>query len=609
MLDRRLFLAASVSAAALMPRLAFAAPESVGDPAEAAKLDAVLDRIFKEQLKESPQGMTGLGLDTGEGAWARSHLDDVSQAQVDRAIVLQKKWMADLETVDRAKLAGMAAVNYDTIKFVGDINLDGAEHFKYGQSGYPAPYLLSQLTGAYQSVPDFLDSQHPIDNAADAEAYLSRLGEFAKQMNDETARAKADAAAGVIPPDFVIDKALIQMKALRDTPSDKTTLVGSIVRRTADKHIDGDWGARAKTLVDGPVFAALDGQIALLESWRPHATHHAGGDRLPHGAAYYAFGTKYYTTSGMNPGEIHRLGLDLVGTLSADADKVFKSQGMSQGTVGARMAALFKDPRFIYPNTDEGKEQLLVYLNSLVKIVSAKLPQYFGALPKAGLEIRRVPKAIEAGAPGGYYNGGTLDGSRPGAYYINLRDTAEVPKWTLPTLTYHEGIPGHHLQGTLALEAQGIPMLRKVVWFSGYGEGWALYSEQLADEMGMYADDPWGKLGYLHDAIFRAVRLVVDSGMHAKGWSREQAIKYYVETIGDPETVATTEVERYCVWPGQACSYMIGKVTWLRLRAAAKAKLGDRFDIRQFHDAGLLAGAMPLEVLEHRINDWVASVA
>ncbi len=609
MLDRRLFLAASASAAALMPRVAFAAVESVGDPAEAAKLDAVLDRIFKEQLKESPQGMTSLGLDTGEGAWARSHLDNESQAQVDRSIGLQRKWMADLMSVDRAKLAGMAAVNYDTIKFVGDVGLDGAEHFKYGQSGYPAPYLLSQLSGAYQGVPDFLDSQHPIDNAADAEAYLSRLGEFAKQMNDETERARADGAAGVIPPDFVIDKTLIQMKALRGTPSDKTTLVDSIVRRTGEKHIDGDWRARAKTLVDGPVFSALDGQIALLESWRPHAVHTAGVERLPHGAAYYAFGTKYYTTSAMSPDEIHKLGLDLVGSLSADADKMFKSQGMSQGTVGARMAALFKDPRFIYPNTDEGKEQLLVYLNSLVKIVSAKLPQYFGALPKAGLEIRRVPKAIEAGAPGGYYNGGTLDGSRPGAYYINLRDTAEVPKWTLPTLTYHEGIPGHHLQGTLALEAKGIPMLRKVVWFSGYGEGWALYSEQLADEMGMYADDPFGRLGYLHDAIFRAVRLVVDSGMHAKGWSREQAIKYYVDAIGDPETVATTEVERYCVWPGQACSYMIGKVTWLRLRAAARAKLADRFDIRQFHDAGLLAGAMPLEVLEHRINDWTASVA
>jgi uncharacterized protein (DUF885 family) len=226
-----------------------------------------------------------------------------------------------------------------------------------------------------------------------------------------------------------------------------------------------------------------------------------------------------------------------------------------------------------------------------------------------GLDIRRVPVAIEAGAAGGYYKPGSLDGTRPGAYYINLRDTAEVPRFTLPTLTYHEGIPGHHLQGTLALEAKGIPMLRKTIWFSSYGEGWALYAEQLADEMGMYDKDPWGKLGMLHDAIFRAVRLVVDSGMHAKGWTREQAIKFYMDTIGDTEASTITEIERYCVSPGQACSYMVGKMTWLRLRAAAKQKLGAKFDIRAFHDAGLLSGAMPLQVLERRINEWVASQA
>jgi uncharacterized protein (DUF885 family) len=609
MLDRRRLLlsagAVGVASGAFAPSFALAAPASEGDPVQAAKLDAVMDKIFKEQLATSPQGMTGLGLDRGpDGAWARGKLDDASAAEVARNIVRQRGWIADLKTVDRSKLAGMAAVNYDTVFYLGDLSLKGAERFKYGQSGYPSPYILSQLSGAYQGVPDFLDSQHVIETADDAEAYLSRVAAFAVVMDQETERATADAAAGVIPPDFVIDKALIQMKALRATPTDKTTLVASLVRRTDEKHIAGDWGPRAGKLVDGPVFAALDRQIALLESWRPHAVHEAGVHRLPDGAAYYAFGTQYSTTTTMSPEEIHKLGLELVGKLSAEADAGFKAQGMTQGTVGQRYAALYKDPRFIYPNTDEGKAKLLGDLNGLVKTVTAKLPEYFGTLPKAGLEIRRVPVAIEAGAPGGYYNPGTLDGSRPGAYYINLRDTAEVPRWTLPTLTYHEGIPGHHLQGTLALEAKDMPMLRKIVWFSGYGEGWALYSEQLGDEMGMYADDPFGRLGYLHDALFRAVRLVVDSGMHAKGWSREQAVKYYTETIGDPETAAITEIERYCVWPGQACSYMIGKMTWLRIRAAAKAKLGPKFDIRKFHDAGLLSGAMPLDVLQRRIEAW-----
>ena len=261
---------------------------------------------------------------------------------------------------------------------------------------------------------------------------------------------------------------------------------------------------------------------------------------------------------------------------------------------------MYADPKLIYPNTDADKERLIADLNEKVKVVQAKLPKYFGQLPKAPLQIKRVPKAIEAGAPGGYYNSPSLDGSRPGIYWINLRDTAEQPTFLLPTLTYHEGIPGHHLQGSLANEAQGLPLIRKVIWFSGYGEGWALYSEQLAVEMGMYENDPLGHIGMLHDAIFRAVRMVVDSGMHDKRWSREQALKYYIDNIGDAETAAITEIERYAVWPGQACSYMVGKLDWLRLRAKAQKALGSKFDIRKFHDVGLLSGAMPLKVLEKR---------
>ncbi len=218
-----------------------------------------------------------------------------------------------------------------------------------------------------------------------------------------------------------------------------------------------------------------------------------------------------------------------------------------------------------------------------------------------------MPKATEAGAPGGYYSSPPIDGSRPGIYWINLRNTAEKPRWVLPTLTFHEAIPGHHLQGALSNEAQGLPLIRKLIWFSGYGEGWALYAEQLAVEMGMYDNDPLGHVGQLHDSLFRAVRLVVDSGMHDKRWSREQAIKYFVDTIGDQEATATSEVERYCAWPGQACSYMVGKLTWLRLRDKASKALGRRFDIKAFHDAALLSGAMPLQAMERRIDDYIAT--
>jgi uncharacterized protein (DUF885 family) len=252
---------------------------------------------------------------------------------------------------------------------------------------------------------------------------------------------------------------------------------------------------------------------------------------------------KNYTTSTMTPDEIHQLGLDLVTSISAEADKLFKTMGMTKGTVGERMAELGKD---IYPNTDAAKEQLIADLNTKAKWIEKQLPAYFGQLPKAPLEIRRVPKAIEAGAPGGYYNSPSLDGKRPGIYWINLRDTKEQAKYTLTTLTVHEGVPGHHLQLSISNEAQGLPLIRKVVGFSGYAEGWALYSEQLAVEMGIYKTDPRGHIGMLHDALFRAVRLVVDSGMHHKKWSREQAVKYMAETMGDEESGSITEIERYC---------------------------------------------------------------
>jgi len=266
---------------------------------------------------------------------------------------------------------------------------------------------------------------------------------------------------------------------------------------------------------------------------------------------------------------------------------------------------MYDDPEYRYPDTDAGKEQLLSDLNKRVQVIRAKLPQYFGTLPKADLIIKRIPKVTEAGAPGGYYQSGSLDGKRPGMYYINLRNTAEVPRWTLGTLTYHEGIPGHHLQLSIQQETN-LPLIRKVSFFSAYIEGWALYAEQLADEMGMYADDPLGRFGYMHDAMFRGVRLVVDSGLHAMKWSRERAVKYYTDTLGDPEASAITEIERYCVTPGQACGYMLGKLEILRLREKAKAALGPKFDIRQFHDAVLLGGAVPLAILDKIVDNYIA---
>lgn len=571
---------------------------------EVAKLNALFDDIMAKQLRQSPETATSLGLDVDDLAWTKSKLTDRAFAAIEAGKVQTAQQLAALRSIDRRALKGMDAVNYDTVEFVLDVQDEGNRKFKYAGGGSGAPYVLSQLTGSYQSMPDFLDTQHAIETKADADAYLSRMEGFARLMDQETAIAAQDMADGVIPPDFIIDKTLIQMKAFAGTPTVEAPLVKSIVRRTGEKKIAGDWAAEASKIYEIAVLPALQRQIALLESVRGKAVHDAGCWRLKDGADYYAVSLKSYTTSEMTPEEIHQLGLDLVKSISAEADKLFKSIGMTKGTVGQRLAELAKD---IYPNTDEAKEGLIKDLNEKSSWIQKQLPAYFGALPKAPLQIRRVPKAIEAGAPGGYYNSPSLDGKRPGIYWINLRDTAEQPKYLLTTLTVHEGVPGHHLQLSIANEAKGLPLLRKTIGFSGYAEGWALYSEQLAVEMGIYKSDPRGHIGMLHDALFRAVRLVVDSGMHYKKWSREQAVKYMAETVGDEESGTITEIERYVVWPGQACSYMLGKITWLRARAKAQKALGKTFDIREFHDAGLLSGSMPLTVLEHAIDDYIVS--
>ncbi|KQY30998.1 Tat pathway signal protein [Caulobacter sp. Root1455] len=606
MQNRRQMLLSTVAVglAAATPGLALAdtAPAS----GESAKLNALFDAIMAKQLRQSPETATGLGLDVGELAWTKAQLTDRSFAAIDAGIAQTKQQLADLRAIDRKALSGMDVVNYDTVEFTLAVQDEGNTKFSYAGGGSGAPYVLSQLTGSYQSYPDFLDTQHSIETKADADAYLSRMEAFARLMDQESAIAARDYADGVIPPDFVIDKALVQMKSFADTPTAQAPLVLSVVRRTKEKNIPGDWAGEAGRIYENSVLPALKRQIALLEGVRPKATHDAGVWRLKDGGDYYAVSLKNYTTSTMTPDEIHQLGLDLVKSISAEIDALFKSRGITKGTAGEKMRALATDPSQVYADTDAAKEQLIADLNTKAKWIEKQLPAYFGQLPKAPLEIRRVPKAIEVGAPGGYYNSPSLDGKRPGIYWINLRNTAEQPKFLLTTLTVHEGVPGHHLQLSLSNEAQGLPLLRKTIGNSGYSEGWALYTEQLAVEMGIYKDDPFGHIGMLHDALFRAVRLVVDSGMHYKKWSREQAVKYMAETMGDEESGTITEIERYVVWPGQACSYMVGKITWLRARERAKKALGKKFDIRKFHDAGLLAGMTPLTVLDRVVDNYIA---
>lgn len=606
MIDRRRLLFTAAAGAGLAAAgQTLALPRAEGEAASQA-LHALMDRIFREQILSSPELLTMLGLDTGAAAPMKARLDDRSLAKLDADKAFFREAGAQMAAIDRSALGARDAVYYDTVKFFGD-TVQVGHGFPYGGGFYPSPYTVSQLSGSYQSLPDFLDSQHSIETAQDAEAYLSRVSAFATALDEETERMQAEFATGATPPDFVIDRTLGLMASITDASPADLTLVRSVARRAAEKGLAGDWGGRAQAIVEREVLPALNRQAEALRAQRPGAVHDGGCWRLPDGEAYYAYGLQFYTTTTMNGDEIHEMGLEQVAALSSRADAILKAQGLSQGSVGERIGALGRDPRFVYPNTDEAKARLLQDLNAQMAAMAERLPDYFGRLPRSAVEVRRVPVDIEAGAPGGYYQSPSLDGTRPGAYYINLRDTAEWPSWSLPTLTYHEASPGHHFQIALQQENDSTPMLLKILGFSAYSEGWGLYAEQVADEMGVYADDPFGQVGYLQSMMFRAARLVVDSGLHHKRWSREQAIRYMVDTLGDSETAITTEVERYCVWPGQAASYKVGHTVIDRLRADAKARLGARFDIRAFHDMVLDAGGVPLTVLERVVNDWTAA--
>jgi uncharacterized protein (DUF885 family) len=600
-------LLAGVGALCVAPALARAAEPLT---TEDVKLDTLLVRQFNETVDENPELATSLGLDKSPNRAAlRFKLADRSPERVARERTDVVRRLHELEGIDRARLSPASALTYD----IADHRLQGgaqmAERFHFGVGaggGRPNPYAVTQLSGAYASVPEFLTSAHRIETKDDAEAYLSRLNAFATALDQETEVVRHDAGLGVVAPDFVLAKAAGNLAILRDTPPDQNAMVLNLVKKAGAKGL-GDYSKAAVDIVSGPVASALARQAAALKELQLGASSEAGVWRLPDGAAYYDGALVANTTVKITGEEVHRLGLAQVAELQARLDTLLAAQGLSQGSIGQRVAALNADPRHLFADTDAGKAECLAYLNELVAQMKPRLPKVFSVLPKADLEIQRVPAFLEAGAPLGYYTAAPIDNSRPGIYHINLKSTADWPKWGLPTLSYHEGIPGHHLQNSVSREHGELPIYRRAVGnFAGYGEGWALYAEQLADEIGAYDDNPLGRIGYVQSLLFRAVRLVTDSGLHVKRWSRDQAIRYMMDNCGRTEGASTNEIERYCVWPGQACSYKLGHTVITRLRSDAKAKQGDRFDLKAFHETVLMNGSLPLPVLETVVSAWAA---
>jgi uncharacterized protein (DUF885 family) len=597
-MDRRQFLATG-SAAALIAPLANGPAFAQAPGSNDAALNAEFDRIFNELMDNSPGFATALGLDQGPKAALRRTFDPqpYQQARAE-AVARTRRALAAVQAISPATLSPSARLNREIVIYDLERNLTAPTRFDL--DSVQSPYLISQQDGAYFSIPDFLDSTHPVENAADAEAYLSRLAEFPRILDFETAEQRRQAARGYLAPAWSLDLALAQIGKLRAPAAADSGMVKSLAGRAAKKNIAGDWAARAARIVEREVYPALDRQIAALNALKPTTRPGDGATRLPNHEALYAAALAEATTTTMTPEEVHQLGLSQVAEYSAQLDTILKAAGFTQGSVGERLAALNASPAQLYPNTDAGRAQLLADLNTSYRAMNAKMPRAFATLPTLPLEIRRVPVEIQDGASNGYYNIASLDGSRPAIYFINLKSTADWPKYSLPSLTYHEGVPGHHLQLSLAQESKDIPMLRKISFYNSYIEGWALYSEQLADEIGGY--DGIERAGYLQSFLFRSARLVVDTGLNAKGWDRARAVNYMVAATGFPRPRVEREVDRYCVSIGQACSYKIGHLAWLRARDKARAALGDRFDIRQFHEV-LKEGAMPLTILERRIME------
>lgn len=602
--DRRSFLATTAGAALLT-----AAPALAQAGSEDAKLRAKLDSMFEIGVDESPMRATSLGLDKGARAPLRFKLDDNSEAGRAHRLERARGWAKDLHAIDRSKLSPASKVDYDVVLYGQEQAVRNGDKWKFGDTGGNfRPYVISQQSGSYQGIPDFLDSSHRVANAEDAEAYLSRLDAFSTAMDNDLARQKHDVALGAIPPTFICDLSIGQMKALRDQPAAQTILVASLVKKAKTANVAGDWEGRATKIVETRVFPALDRQIAAMTALKAKTKPDSGAWALPNGEAYYADAVKASTTTDYTPEQVHQLGREQVAEISGRLDAILKKQGLTKGTVGARLVELNNRPDQVFPNTDAGRAEILRLLNGHIVDVYKLLPKAFSTLPKAKVEVRRVPVFIQDGAANGYYNSGSLDGSRAAAFNINLKETSDWPRYNLWTLAHHETIPGHHLQIALAQESTQIPILRRTGGqFSAFVEGWALYAEQLAQEMGANDFDPLGEAGFLQSFLFRAARLVTDTGIHAKRWTREQATQYMVDTIGNTKTRAQREVERYFAGPGQANSYKVGHTVWAKVREEAKAKLGPKFDLKAYHDAVLLSGAMPLTVLQRHVSEWIAT--
>lgn len=567
---------------------------------------ALLDEIAWSLLDHVPETATGLGVDTGAHAALRSRMEDRSQTGRNAYAATLRKGLARIQAFDAKGLDHSTRTSLAVVKSAFGIALEGFA-LPYGDVAVGGwrntPYVVIQNVGAYLDAPRFLDADHPVNTPADADAWIARLSQLDDQLDGERGRIADAAAKGLVPPDFLLDRAITQMTStIADARKDGGSLAASIAGRTG--KISGTWATDARRIIAADVVPALERQLAELQRQRGLAKSDPGMRERPHGAEYYAWALRASTTTRVPPEEVHQRGLQELDELHARMDPILKSLGYTTGTVGARMTALGEDKRFMFAEGDPGRGEILAFIQKRIDWIRAQMPRAFRELVPGNVEVRRLPLSEEPGAPTAYGGAGSKDGTVPGKMWINLRTTDLHRKYDLPTLVHHEAIPGHVWQGEYA---NRLPLIRSILAFNAYSEGWALYGEQLADELGAYDDDPVGRLGYLQSLAFRACRMVVDTGLHAKGWSREEAVRFFMEKNGNKREEVVNEVDRYCSWPGQACGYKMGHSQIVAQRKRAQDALGAAYDLRDYDQTIVDGGNVPLDVLAQNVSEYIAA--
>ena len=564
------------------------------------------DKVFVKYAMKSPESITQHGIPVLYDL-TKDKLDDISDAQLWKDFEASKKDYATLLSYDFERQSPANQLSTKILSAYMKSGIDGEPFFYHG-------YPVNQLGGIHSSLPNLLTRSHKLRNKSDVEAYITRLEGFERKFDQLLEGLRIREQKDIIPPKFVIEKVLDQMKSFVDKGVENNILytnfkekVGGIERLSDEEK--SAYTEKVAQTVQTSVFMAYRKLIDYHETLYTKATTDDGVWKLPDGDAYYRYLLKTYTTTNLSPEEIYQLGLTEVDRIEKEIWTILKNEGYmdTTRTIGEIIQGLSKEERFLFPENDSGRAMVLAEYQRILDEADKSLEPAFDIRHKASLTVERVPEFQENGAPKGRCIPAAMDGSKGGVFVTNLRKVSDHPKYSMKTLAYHEGIPGHHFQGNIKMELKGLPIFRNIISFTAYSEGWALYAEQLAYELGLYENDPYGNLGRLQYEMWRACRMVLDVGIHAKKWTREEAVKYMVDHTGLSESEVITEVERYIVMPGQACSYKIGMIKILELREKAKQALGNKFDLREFHRVILENGAVPLDVLAESVENYIST--